>query len=101
MSYFSYPNTVQVHGNRTQTTSPMILRKCSNDKDIKITEDADLPPATSICLSEIDTYVIGRLRTADEPQGMAQRVRVCGRVHRVAKQGALIFVTIRRGLDLM
>ncbi|POR34706.1 Asparaginyl-trna synthetase [Tolypocladium paradoxum] len=58
-------------------------------KDIKIAEDPVLPQAVLINIGETDPQVIGL------------RVRVQGRVHRVAKQGGLVFVTLRRGLDMM
>lgn len=73
-------------------------------KDIHITEDPDLPKAILISIGETDPEVIGRLRKAqDEPQQEepVRRVRVQGRVHRVAKQGGLVFVTLRRGPGLM
>lgn len=71
-------------------------------KNIKISEDADLPKAVLIKLAETDSKIIGQLRKkSDEPQEGVVRVRVQGRVQRVAKQGGLVFVTLRRGLDLM
>ena len=73
-------------------------------QNIHIAEDPALPKATLIDIEETDPQVIGRLRkTQDEPpqNGAARRVRVQGRVHRVAKQGGLMFVTLRRGLSLM
>lgn len=69
-----------------------------------IAEDPSLPEATLIDIGMTDSKVIGRLRkTSDEPlqEGAARRVRVQGRVYRVAKQGGLMFVTVRRGLGLM
>jgi asparaginyl-tRNA synthetase len=71
-------------------------------KNIKITEDAELPKAILISLAETEPKVIGQLRkSSDEPKEGVIRVRVQGRVQRVAKQGGLVFVTLRRGLDLM
>lgn len=71
-------------------------------KNIKIVDDPSLPAPVRINLAERDPSVIGRLRkTQDEPQDGVVRVRVQGRVQRVAKQGGLIFVTLRRGLDQM
>ena len=71
-------------------------------KNIKITEDDALPKAVLIKLSDTDPKFIGQLRkSADEPKEGVIRVRVQGRVQRVAKQGGLVFVTLRRGLDLM
>lgn len=71
-------------------------------KSIKITEDPALPKAVLVKLNATDTTVIGQLRKSpDEPKEGVLRVRVQGRVQRVAKQGGLVFVTLRRGLDLM
>lgn len=71
-------------------------------KAIKITEDSGLPQAVLISLGQTDSQVIGRLRKSkDDPAEGVLRLRVQGRVHRVAKQGGLMFVTLRRGLDLM
>jgi asparaginyl-tRNA synthetase len=71
-------------------------------KNIKITEDPALPDAVLINIAETDPKVIGPLRkSSDEPKEGVLRVRVQGRVQRVAKQGGLIFVTLRRGLNLM
>ena len=71
-------------------------------KDIKITEDPALPKAVLINIAETDPKVIGQLRKSEnEPKEGVLRVRVQGRVNRVAKQGGLIFVTLRRGLGLM
>jgi asparaginyl-tRNA synthetase len=76
-------------------------------KNIKITQDPGLPEAVHIRLNETDPSIIGQLRKGgQEPKDQktedsAVRVRVRGRVQRVAKQGSLIFVVIRRGLDLM
>ncbi|KAH7313710.1 hypothetical protein B0I35DRAFT_376218 [Stachybotrys elegans] len=69
-------------------------------KNIKISEDEALPAAVLIKLGETDPAVIGQLRKSDSTEGVV-RVRIQGRVQRVAKQGGLIFVTLRRGLDLM
>ena len=71
-------------------------------KSIKITEDPTLPEAVLINIAEVDPKVIGQLRkSSDEPKEGVLRVRVQGRVQRVAKQGGLVFVTLRRGLNLM
>ncbi|KAI5466649.1 hypothetical protein BGZ63DRAFT_369169 [Mariannaea sp. PMI_226] len=71
-------------------------------KKIKIVDDPALPEPVRISLAEVDSSVIGVLRkNKDEPTEGVKRVRVQGRVNRVAKQGGLIFVTLRRGLDLM
>jgi asparaginyl-tRNA synthetase len=71
-------------------------------KSIIITEDPNLPSAVLINIGEVDPSVIGSLRQTDgEPKSGVLRVRVQGRVHRVAKQGGLLFVILRRGLDLM
>ena len=71
-------------------------------KSIKITEDPALPEAVLINIAEADPRVVGQLRkSSDEPKEGVLRVRVQGRVQRVAKQGGLIFVTLRRGLNLM
>ncbi|CAG9986698.1 unnamed protein product [Clonostachys byssicola] len=71
-------------------------------KNIKITDDPALPKPVSILLDETDPAKIGTLRKSkDEPSEGVVRVSVQGRVNRVAKQGGLIFVTIRRGLSLM
>lgn len=74
-----------------------ILEKAKN---IKISEDPALPEAILIGIGETDTAVIGRIGTAESEENV-KRVRVRGRVHRVAKQGGLVFVTLRRGLDLV
>lgn len=71
-------------------------------KNIKITEDPALPKAVLINLGETNPEIIGKLRkTKDEPTEGVVRVRVQGRVQRVAKQGGMMFITLRRGLDLM
>jgi asparaginyl-tRNA synthetase len=71
-------------------------------KSIKITENPALPEAVLINIAEADPRVVGQLRkSSDEPKEGVLRVRVQGRVQRVAKQGGLIFVTLRRGLNLM
>ncbi|KEY71676.1 hypothetical protein S7711_02911 [Stachybotrys chartarum IBT 7711] len=71
-------------------------------KNIKISEDTELPPAKLISLGETDPKVLGQLRKAEgDPKEGVVRVRILGRVQRVAKQGGLVFVTLRRGLDLM
>ncbi|KAJ4259672.1 hypothetical protein NW762_007602 [Fusarium torreyae] len=71
-------------------------------KKIKITDDPSLPKPVSILLQETDSAVIGQLRKSkDEPTEGVKRVSVVGRVNRVAKQGGLIFVTLRRGLNYM
>ena len=71
-------------------------------KNIKITEDPALPEALLINIAETDPKIIGQLRKSnDEPKEGVKRVRVQGRVYRVAKQGGLIFVTLRRGMNYM
>ncbi|KAK5658913.1 hypothetical protein OQA88_1727 [Cercophora sp. LCS_1] len=70
-------------------------------KNIKISEDESLPPAVQIGLDETDPKVIGTLRKSGDEPGSAVRVSVQGRVQRVAKQGALIFVWLRRGHALI
>lgn len=71
-------------------------------KKIKITEDASLQPAKLIRLGDIDPITIGGLRAAKSGEdGKILRIRVQGRVHRLAKQGGILFVTLRRGLDMM
>lgn len=71
-------------------------------KNIKIKENPELPQAKLIGVGETDPAIIGQLRKTDgQSQDGVQRVRVQGRVYRVAKQGGLMFVTLRRGLDLM
>lgn len=76
-------------------------------KSIKIAPDSSLPEAILISLNETDPKIIGQLRKegADSTQhGSEQRtvrVRVQGRVHRVAKQGGLAFVVLRRGQNYM
>ncbi|KAJ9269947.1 hypothetical protein DTO212C5_3917 [Paecilomyces variotii] len=71
-------------------------------KNIKISEDESLPKAVLINIAETDPKVIGKLRkNKDEPKEGVVRVRVQGRVQRLAKQGGLIFITLRRGLNLM
>lgn len=72
-------------------------------KDLKITEDASLPPAVKIGLDVTDPAIIGALRKSgdDESSKGAKRVRVQGRVQRVARQGGLIFVWLRRGMSSM
>ncbi|RYP08947.1 hypothetical protein DL764_001558 [Monosporascus ibericus] len=71
-------------------------------KKIPLVEDPSLPQAILVNITETDPNVVGQLRKSqDEPKEGVRRVRVQGRVHRVAKQGGLIFVTLRRGLDFM
>jgi asparaginyl-tRNA synthetase len=71
-------------------------------KSIKITEDPTLMKAVLINIAETDPKVIGQVRkSSDEPKEGVLRVCVQGRVQRVAKQGALIFITLRRGLNFM
>ncbi|KAK3938603.1 hypothetical protein QBC46DRAFT_389840 [Diplogelasinospora grovesii] len=71
-------------------------------KAIKISEDPELPAAKLINIAETNPEAIGQLRKSkDEPSSGVLRVRVQGRVQRVAKQGGLMFVTLRRGLNLM
>lgn len=71
-------------------------------KNIKISEDPALPKPVRINLQETDPKIIGTLRkNKDEsPEGVV-RVSVQGRVQRVAKQGGLVFVILRRGLNYM
>lgn len=71
-------------------------------KKIKILDDPSLAKPVRISLSATDPAIIGRLRKSqDDTQDGVLRVRVQGRVQRVAKQGGLIFVTLRRGLHQM
>ncbi|KAK0388962.1 hypothetical protein NLU13_2539 [Sarocladium strictum] len=71
-------------------------------KNIKISEDPALPKAVKINIQETDPKVIGQLRKSkDEPAEGVIRVCVQGRVQRVAKQGGLVFVVLRRGLHYM
>ncbi|KAH7200236.1 hypothetical protein DER44DRAFT_790009 [Fusarium oxysporum] len=71
-------------------------------KKLKITNDPSLPEPVAINLQETDPSKIGTLRKSkDEPTEGVKRVSVKGRVNRVAKQGGLIFVTLRRGLNYM
>jgi len=71
-------------------------------KNLKITEDPALPKAVLIGVAETDPKVIGQLRkTGNDSKEGVLRVRVQGRVQRVAKQGGLMFITLRRGLGLM
>ncbi|KAK7431597.1 hypothetical protein QQZ08_001815 [Neonectria magnoliae] len=71
-------------------------------KNIKIVDDPSLPKPVRIALAATDPAIIGQLRKSqDDPQDGVSRVRIQGRVQRVAKQGGLIFVTLRRGLDQM
>lgn len=71
-------------------------------KKLKIVDDPALPAPVSIGLADVDEAVIGVLRKKEgEPTEGSKRVRVQGRVQRVAKQGGLIFVTLRRGVDQM
>ncbi|KAH6898970.1 hypothetical protein B0T10DRAFT_535437 [Thelonectria olida] len=71
-------------------------------KKLKIVDDPSLPAPVHIGLADVDPSVIGVLRKkeGEETEGV-KRVRVQGRVQRVAKQGGLIFVTLRRGVDHM
>ncbi|KAF4469532.1 asparaginyl-trna synthetase [Fusarium albosuccineum] len=71
-------------------------------KKIQIVDDPALPTPVRINLADTDSAVIGQLRKSkDEPTEGVKRVSVQGRVQRVAKQGGLIFVTLRRGLNQM
>ena len=76
-------------------------------KAIRISPDSSLSEALLISLNETDPNIIGRLRRADadqtqhESEQQTVRVRVQGRVHRVAKQGNLMFVVLRRGQNYM
>jgi asparaginyl-tRNA synthetase len=69
-------------------------------KTIKIEEDPSLAVALQIRLNDTDPKIIGKLRKSKDDTGVV-RVKVQGRVNRVAKQGGLIFVTLRRGHHLM
>lgn len=70
-------------------------------KELKITQDPTLPKPVKISLDETDVNVIGTLRKSGSEEGKAVRVLVQGRVQRVAKQGGLIFVWLRRGMTRM
>lgn len=73
-------------------------------QNIHVAEDPALPEAILIDIGETGPKVIGRLRKSqDEPphEEAVRRVRVQGRVYRVARQGGLMFVTLRRGLSMM
>ncbi|KAI6537121.1 hypothetical protein MCOR06_008295 [Pyricularia oryzae] len=71
-------------------------------QNIKIEEDPELPQSKLISIGDTDPAIIGQLRKTDgQSQDGVQRVHVQGRVYRVAKQGGLMFATLRRGLDLM
>jgi len=70
-------------------------------KELKITEDPSLPKPVHISLGETDVNVIGPLRKSGSEAGDSKRVLVQGRVQRVAKQGGLIFVWLRRGMTRM
>ncbi|OIW23958.1 asparaginyl-tRNA synthetase [Coniochaeta ligniaria NRRL 30616] len=72
-------------------------------KELKITQDPTLPKPVQISLDETDVNVIGTLRKSGSEggDGKAVRVLVQGRVQRVAKQGGLIFVWLRRGMKRM
>jgi asparaginyl-tRNA synthetase len=69
-------------------------------KTIKIEEDPSLAVALQIHLNDTDPKIIGKLRESKDDTGVV-RVKVHGRVNRVAKQGGLIFITLRRGHHLM
>ncbi|KAK3318324.1 hypothetical protein B0H66DRAFT_233172 [Apodospora peruviana] len=70
-------------------------------KSLKISQDPTLPAPVRINLDETDDKIIGALRKSDSEPGSAVRVSVQGRVQRVAKQGGLIFVWLRRGMAIM
>ena len=71
-------------------------------RSTKITENLNLPAAVLINVGDTKLEKIGLLRKSEhEPEQGVKRIRVQGRVHRVAKQGSLLFITLRRGLDLM
>lgn len=78
-----------------------LLATLEQAKQIKITEDTSLPEAVLTCLSETDPKIIGPLRKNTDSSPHGCRLKVQGRVFRVAKQGGIIFVTLRRGLDYM
>jgi asparaginyl-tRNA synthetase len=69
-------------------------------KTIKIEEDPSLAVARPIRLNDTDPKTVGKLRETEDDAGVV-RVKVHGRVTRVAKQGGLIFVILRRGHHLM
>ena len=66
-----------------------------------IEEDPTLPRAVLVNIGETEPQTLGPLRKMGEARQGVRRVRVQGRVNRVAKQGGLVFVDLRRGLDLM
>ena len=69
-------------------------------KTIKIEEDPSLAVARPIRLNDTDPKIVGKLRESEDDTGVV-RIKVQGRVTRVAQQGGLIFVTLRRGHHLM
>ncbi|KAK7423852.1 hypothetical protein QQZ08_008896 [Neonectria magnoliae] len=70
-------------------------------KKIQIIDGPALPKPVLIGLAETDPAIIGHLRKGKDETTDAVRVRVQGRVQRVAKQGGLIFVVLRRGVNKM
>lgn len=78
-----------------------LLAALEQAKSLKITEDAFLPEARLVSLAEIDSKIIGPLRKNSDNSSKGYRIKVQGRVLRVAKQGGITFVTLRRGLDYM
>jgi len=70
-------------------------------KSLTITQDATLPPAVPITLSETNSTKIGALRKDGDEGGSAVRVSIQGRVQRVAKQKDIMFVWVRRGMATM
>lgn len=78
-----------------------LLAALEQAKSLKITEDLSLPEARLVSLAEIDTKIIGPLRKSSDSSTKGYRIKVQGRVFRVAKQGGITFVTLRRGLDHM
>lgn len=78
-----------------------LLATLEQAESLKITEDPSLPEAKIVCLAETDSKIIGPLRKSSDSSSKGYRIKVQGRVFRVAKQGGIIFVTLRRGLDYM
>lgn len=79
-----------------------LLAALEQAKDVKIIEDPPPPEAVLVSLAETDAKVIGSLRKNSDNLGKKGcRIKVQGRVFHVAKQGGLVFITLRRGLDHM
>lgn len=83
---------------KEQAAREAVLEKA---KSLKITQDPALPPAVLITLTETDPAKIGTLRKDGDEGGKAVRVKVQGRVQRVAKQKEIMFVWVRRGMATM